>query len=276
MKPVYRSSNLIHYPVCPKKFHLSTQKEIERTRPMRDGLLFEGYLFGFKDSGEYSQFELEGRRLNKDGSERKMTDAQLETLERVKNRAELINNTFQFNGESFVKFSVEFPDFIIQGEADFIGEFIWKGQIIKGIVDLKYTGDIERNWNSRNSKVEFFQSVMYTFLELARRNKEKDLDLFTDSEPLPFFYLVVENNDYDNPLFKLIIVKVTRADLQWLWSKINQIHKAKDLGYPANDSQDNCLGQWGNSRCNYLQWCDEGRELISFEYEVEFSQLNEA
>jgi len=264
-KPVYRSSNLIHYPACPKKYYLSTLHDQKQTSAMRDGLLFEGYLFGFK-SGEKEQKELEGSK-------------KAVTLGQIRRIAEKVNDVFKFKGAKFNKYKIEFDDFILQGESDFRGHttnFVYSGEPVKGLVDIKFTADIDRNWNQRNSKPEYIQAPMYTFLELATEHQtSNELTLF-QKDPLPFYYLVIEKKYDEEPLFALIPVKVTREDLKWLWNKILQVHNAREIGYIANDNYDNCLGIGAYSgRCPYLQWCEEGRNLVAFNREVEFSQLNE-
>ena len=274
VKPTYRSSHMIHYDFCPQKFYLSTKHEQKRTKAMTQGLLFEGYLFGFEN--EAVQFHLEGRKYNKDGKERKMSEAQLANLERIKKKAAKIQEIFQFKGQKFKKYVIEYDEFFIQGELDFKGDFVYNGEPRTGIVDTKFTSDIDRIWNYKNSKGDYFQSVMYPFLELCERNKTQDLNLFKSDKPLPFYYLVVEDNDYEDILYKLIPVEVNKNDMKWIWRMILQIHKARELGYPAYNSIDNCLGVGAYSgRCPLLQWCKKGRNEINFEHKVVFSQLNE-
>lgn len=256
-KPIYRSSYIKHYFQCPKKYMLSTQHEQERTEAMRDGLLFEGYLFGFKNN---DQEELEGRKKPA-------------TLEPLKKKAEYIKNLFNFEGESFKKIVIEMDDFILQGELDFAGKFTHpkKGRLT-GIVDIKFTSSIEKIWNYKMSKADMFQSVMYPLLEMLESN-QKELNF---NEPLPFYYLVIENNNFEEPLWKLFPVIVTKQDLHWIWSRIKQIHNAKELGYPAKDDPENCIGIYPYSGvCKYLEWCKEGRDMITLGNEIIFASLDE-
>ena len=273
MKPSYHSSNLIHYPFCKRKFYLSMHHRQERTPAMRDGLLFESYLFGFR-SDEIRR-ELEGRRLNKDGKERKLTPPQEAKLDNIKRKANYIKDKYQFEGEPFKKYIVEFDEFTLEGESDFVGKAIIDGEEWEGIIDTKFTSSISKNWNSRNSKGEFFQSVMYPMLELAIRHNG-EIDLFTNRDPMQFAYLIIENNNFEVPLHEVIQVEVTRNDLKWLWNQIVDIHNARNFEYPADSTEENCLGVgYYSQKCPFLEHCPEGRSLIELNYKVKFSQLNE-
>ena len=54
-------SNLVNYFTCSLKYKLSYDNRIKQSEAMREGLLFEGYIFGFK-GGDTAQKELEGRK----------------------------------------------------------------------------------------------------------------------------------------------------------------------------------------------------------------------
>lgn len=47
--PLYHQSNLVHAFKCRRKFSLSLDNDIKKSRAMDDGNLFEGLVFGFKD-----------------------------------------------------------------------------------------------------------------------------------------------------------------------------------------------------------------------------------
>jgi hypothetical protein len=266
MKPTYRSSSLGHYVSCPYKYYLSTQYEMKTTSPMKDGLLFEGLFFGFKDKEHEN--EAKGTRYKKDGEPYKVLDVTLLKWDAMEKKAKKIYDTLKLEGEAFHRFDIEFPEYKLRGEADFIGEITYKGKRFKCLLDLKYTGDIERNWNYRNSKYEFLQACMYNTLWILE-NKGKEV------KPLPFIYLVVENNDFQEPMFKVIYVEVTNADCEWMMSIIDKIHTARKLEYQAKPSEDKCLGKGAYaSRCQYFQYCKHGRKLVDFDYKVIFGELN--
>src|SRR5690606_17245171 len=222
-KPVFHASNLKNYFECPKKMKLSERYELPSTQPQKEGLLFEGYLLGFKQGSTEDDI----RGIDPSDKRKGMKDA---TVAHIKSRANDIKN-FLGKGEPYVKMEYETDSYILQGEADFIGTAFYGNEEIKlAIVDLKYTGDIERVWNGRIFKHQYLQAVVYPYLYLQNFG-----------EVPPFIYFLVQDNP---PFFKQIIVEPTFEDFEWLESNINNI--SSDLFFSANASRELCLGQFGN------------------------------
>ena len=261
VKPIYRSSSLINYPQCPKKYDLSTKYDMERSDSMRDGLIMEGLTFGFKHKeGEESEKKLIGRK----------------NVDLMRRKAQQLNDIFQFDGKSYVTYEIEFDEFIVRGELDFVGDYTLNGERKSGILDLKYTKSIERLWNYRNSKAEFFQSAFYPMLRFL--HKHKDPSLLMEFEPEIFVYVVVENNNWEDVFYNTYSLMIDAESVMWAWNQLVTVHQAREIGYPADESNDLCLGFGAyGSKCSYLQHCTEGKSLILVQPQgghYEFSSLN--
>ena len=140
-KPVYRQSNIYNYFDCPYKFKLSQHHEIPSTTAMEDGRLFEAMVLGPKDEIEKS--ELLGKRRP-------------ETVESYTSAVEHIKKIF-IDGVSYKKMTYETDEWILQGEADFIGDIEISGKRYRTIADLKFTGSISRVWMEKIHKKDFLQ-----------------------------------------------------------------------------------------------------------------------
>jgi hypothetical protein len=242
-KPVYRSSNLIHYFTCPQKYKLSLEYPIEQNDAMREGLLFEGYVFGkFKEDNEK---DLIGKKHTK-------------TIDEIKKKAEYVKPYFD-KGEAFKLMKHETDEYILQGECDFVGTVNYQGEKIKAIADLKFTGDIHKNWEYL-TKEKCIQSALYPYLYFK-----------ITGERLPFIYIVVENK-YNTPIVKLIKVETDDKDFEWIQNVIDKVHN--DLFYYANVNIGTCInGYYG--RCDFVESCKAGREFIAQPVIVNFGKLNE-
>jgi len=241
-KKIFRTSYIKNYFTCPHKYLLSTQYELEQSDAMREGLLFEGYVFDkFKDNNEK---ELIGRKKE-------------QTINDIKEKADMVRPAF-VGGEAFRKLEYDNGKYILQGEADFIGTILYKNAGLEAIADLKFTGDISI-WNEANFE-QFMQAVTYPYLYFKETGKI-----------LPFVYFIIESK-YKDPLIKVIKVNVTEDDFALLEEKLNAIFL--DDFYPANPNYGTCIqGKWG--RCNYLEHCPAGREFIAQSVELNFSDIKE-
>lgn len=235
-------SNLVNYFTCPQKYALSYEHKIPQSDAMRDGLLFEGYLFGFK-GGEETQKKLEGRKKP-------------DTLQWLKDKADFVRPLFLTDltagavlaGEAYVKLS--YKD--LEGEADFIGMFDGELQI----VDVKFTSDIETIWNQKTRKHEFLQSVFYPYM--VYKNTKKIL---------PFTYLLVENSD--SGLIKKIRIEVTKEDFRELETILEMVQD--DCFLEPNYNA--CFSFYGKVRCDYANHCPYFRKKIQETKKIKYSDL---
>jgi len=241
----YRSSNISHYFYCPKAYKLSLEYQKEQSEAMREGLLFEGYVFGkFKEDNEK---ELIGRKRP-------------DTINLIKQKADLVKPLF-IKGEPFRKLLLKTSDYTISGEADYVGTTLFQGKGIECIADLKFTGNM-KVWDDLISlarKEDFIQAFIYPYLFYKETGKV-----------LPFIYCVIENN-FDNPLIKQIKFNTSIADFKWVSEMIETIHQ--DDFYYSNANYGTCVsGKYG--RCSYLEHCNEGRNFIAGEIEMSLNNLS--
>ena len=211
---------------------------------MRDGLLFEGYVFDkFKEDNEK---ELIGRKTPK-------------TIDAIKKKAEFIKKLFG-KGEPFRKLKYECDEYTITGEADFIGQVNFNGKKVKAIADLKFTGNL-KIWEDKLSlmkREEFIQAFLYPYLYYQET-----------SEILPFIYVCVENT-FDKPLFKLIKLNPTLSDFGYIVDTVERVHN--DSSYVPYAGYGTCVdGKWG--RCNFLEHCEHGRNFLGETVEFDLSNL---
>lgn len=250
-KPVLRQSNLQHYFTCPKKYQLALQYGdlTETTMAMRHGLIFERYVLGEKPDHNEADFKANvyGRIKG-------------ESLEYLKAQAEYAKPLF-LAGTPYVKLRHETDEFIFVGEADFIGEVLFKGEAVECIGDLKYTSNISEYWNKKQAKSEYLQAITYPYLLWKMTGKL-----------LPFIYVIVEDS-FENPLIKQIRVDVKVEDFEWIERVIRMV--VDDVWFEAVENANACLGFKAFGKCKFLQWCDEGKDLVCEPVELFFNQLME-
>lgn len=244
-KPNYRSTYLVNYFTCPKKYILSTEHKIETNDVMRDGLLFEGYVFDrFKENNED---ELIGRKKPA-------------TIEAIKTKADYVRKLF-VKGEPFVKLNYSCEDYTITGEADYIGNVVVNGEQVRCIADLKFTGNL-KIWDDKLSEMKrenFIQAYLYPYLWYQMKE-----------EILPFVYIIVENT-FETPLIKIIRFNPSFQDFGYIVDVVEKVNA--DNVYVANQGYGTCVnGKWG--RCDMLQYCQEGREFIAEPVEMDLSFLS--
>jgi len=150
-KPVYHSTDLRNYLICPMMMKLGREIELEPNTAMRGGLLLEGYVFGFKED----QKELEGRKREN-------------TLNKLKERAEILKPYFK-DGKPFQRIEHDFGDYILTGEVDYLAK--------DRMFDLKKTGKI-KTWLNKN-KNGMLQAVYYNLI-----------NFHNTGEILPFRYVI--------------------------------------------------------------------------------------
>lgn len=274
----YHTTGLSKYFNCPREFDLSTKIDIEiSSDAMTKGLLIEGYVLGFKDKLGYSEMDIRG--IDPKDKRKGMKDA---TVQPIKDRAKLIKPFF-VKGESFVSLFVEEKyKFMngLAGEADFIGEVLIEDWLIEDqgselheingkkyikkrvIADLKDTANIHKSYSYLNSKKDILQAVMYPYLWYRMTG-----------ELLDFVYMVCENNFKENLLMKQIYVPTVVENFEWLIRTIQAIDN--DIVKMAIPATWTCIkNQWGRN-CDYIEFCEHGRDLIGQSVKKDFQFLED-
>lgn len=256
VKPEYHQSRLKNYFKCPAMFKLSMEIEPEigtgTMNVLREGQLFEGYVFGFKDDKE--EDELIGRKKPA-------------TIQGLKDQAAHVAPIFD-NGASYQKILLTGKEYDLAGEIDFLGQLDWDyindytgmkhDAVGESINDLKKTGSISYVWSAFQRKIDFIQACMYTYIHFRNTG-----------DVLPFVYIIVEDT-YAKPIVKIKKIFFDGTSFAWLEKLINQVHN--DLFYHPHASFDSCEGGRGGSRCWWLQHCEKGRQYIG---EMEILHFND-
>lgn len=269
------SSNIKNYYKCPHLFTLSRAYDVEKSSSaLQAGLLFEGYVFGFKNAPGYSEFEIRGLKYNKPDKYGKVEINQRSgktdmAVEPIKKRAGFVRQFFD-NGKPFVKLEYDgnFRNGKLKGEADFIGE-VWVdvGLLDVGneetrqfhellprmakrrvIADLKDTGEIFYRWNFITKQTQVIQSILYPYIWFKMTGELVD-----------FLYFVVWNKSEN--IIKQIYFKTTMATIELAESLIAQLEN--DLLKRPRCNAQNCLKGEYNSPCEYISFCEDGRDLIA-------------
>lgn len=259
-KNEYHQSNLKHYFKCPAMFDFSMRIEPEIKAPtlnlFREGQLFEGYIFGFKEDKD--ETELIGRKKP-------------DTISAIKKQGEYVKPMFKNVENSYVKLKYKSKDYTLAGEADNIGHLDWDyirkytgekmNDLDESINDLKKTGDIKFVWSGLQRKRDSIQAIMYVYIHYK-----------ITGNILPFVFIVVEDT-YKRPIIKIKKVFIQESDFEWLETFIDKVHN--DLFYQQCPSFESCEGGRGVGRCWWLQWCDEGRKYIGRQELVQFALLED-
>jgi hypothetical protein len=275
MKLKISPSALANYNECPFRFHLSrelnAQKELEiaefstkelskrrmedMSEAMRQGLLFEGYLFNRFKGGDDERKLLEGSK--KDNS-----------LSFIRKQAEFVEKVF-VQGDDFLRVEYEAPHYLLRGEIDFFGEIDVDylsdicGEKLSpflkhSIIDVKRTGNIQRIWDVKTQREDFLQSLCYPYM-MWKKHGEK----------YPFFYLIVDA-EFEKPLVKIIEIDYSDFDFQFLEKLMNRV--ASDFWYNPVLSPDTCGGEkMLQTRCKYVQHCEHGRLYLGGHKLVKFN-----
>jgi len=174
-------------------------------------------------------------------------------------------------GKAYQYMEVESESSIVRGEADYIGDcdmdylreiaFDTKvPDIGKAIWDLKWTGDISRVWDFKNSKEDYLQAGFYPYMHWRKTG-----------EVLPFVYLVVDGR-YEVPIVRVVRLDVDMVDYEYFVEPL--VRKVEnDFMYWPRASKENCLGGYGEGQCMYLEWCEHGRKVIGGFRKMVFNQL---
>lgn len=245
-KPNFSPSSISTYIQCPyaKKLKDELNIKTEPTMAMREGLLFEGYLFGFKE-GVQSQAE---------GSKKAAG------LNFIQEQANFLKPIFKDGGQSFTWIETESKYWKLRGEIDYYGNVDIKllsdlcGQSIDqflsvSIVDVKYTSNIQKIWDAKSEREELLQSICYPYM-IWKNTGEK----------VPFFYLLVDNQ-FQKPIVRVQQIFYTDYDFEYIERMLNIC--SNDVFFEPKISDDTCGGQRQyQSRCRYAEYCEHGRAFI--------------
>ena len=244
-----RQYMLNNYLLCPRLFKLCQEFETKQTEAMLKGKIFEGLLFGFKSEDEKKELCL--TKLGKP----KTCVANYQT---ISDKLQGIFRGGKNHERIFIKYNDEYE---ISFEPDYVGDLliVHSGEVIRAIVDLKLTGDINKIWDYKSKKEDYFQAVSYTWAIWKKTG-----------EILPFYYFVVEDNDFDTPVYRLIEMIVTPEDLKWFEQLCDTALNDIFLEYNCN----HCLGTGKfDPRCRLIDKCEYGRNLIGGVERIVFSDL---
>ena len=237
-----RQSAYACYLNCNRSFKICQEMETPPSKAMIDGLIFEGLLLGWKSEEDKELCHTKAGKLNAPA-------VRLQVL------AEKVKRYFG-TGVHHQRIEVG----TTTGEPDFIGQFKPEDQFIEAIVDIKLTKDINKIWDWKNRKEEYLQAVSYTWLHLKKTG-----------EVLPFYYFVVEDNDYAEPIIRIIHMTVTEDDFKWF----EHLVFTADNDIFLEPNSEKCLGKSSfDPRCRYLEKCEHGRSLVGGKRLIHFGQLN--
>jgi len=246
--PVVRQSSLKLYRTCPKMFKLSLDNEIETSRTMAKGLLFEGYLLGFK------------------GDEHAIKGVGVKTKDKLKRLAGEVmfhkpydNKTIGdiiLESDAYVRQIYKTDDWALTGEADFIHPEI-------GIFDIKYTDNLQwSGWMKENvERWDRLQAIAYPYLWKKGTGK------------VPTFYYIIVEGKYEEPIIKTIDYTPNEKDFEWLENTIDIIVGDGEYRVNPGSYNDNCLQQaYGSARgrCKYLDVCEQKQKIFSGAHSLRF------
>lgn len=257
-----RQSNLRHLFDCSIKYRLSLTEELEQTKAMKMGLLFESIVLGEKKEGDIDEISSQ------------LTKA---TCDAVKKYADQVKAFFK-DGEVYKKINFKTNERQLSGEIDYFGEFEYQGNTYSGIVDLKLTGSIQKvwglgnenedyrlkPWEGKTKKQDFLQSFMYPYILMRNSGVINN-----------FYYFVVESGTIENmksnkPLIKVYDCTPTPDDFEWLESKIESALSIKSIQSLSPNKQ-HCLEcQFFKSRS-----CEIGVSEFSKMEKINLSDLGE-
>jgi len=251
-KPYYHQSTLTNYYICPHKMVLSKEHSIEQTEPMRNGLLFEFFALGMNP-----------RAKEKYGTEEDYAKALIgrktpATIDPLKKKAEFIKPIFLEPKNAFITLKYEDKEYFNGGEADYIGLVEYGGKVIECIADLKYTGSVA-GWRNYIKASDYFQSVYYSYIVWKMTNKI-----------LPFLYVIVDSN-FEIPIVSYKLMHFSKENLLQVKREVDFIHN--DIIRRPVCSYETCVKGPYNKPCDFLEWCEYGRELISDSKEIKFEEL---
>ena len=264
-----RQYMLNNYLLCPRLFKLCQEFETKQTEAMLKGKIFEGLLLGFKDEKEEKELCYTKDKKLKDKKKKDGTiipgeikkGVLKEPVKHYIELAEKLKHLF-INGEHHKRLFIPYnEEYQLSFEPDYVGDFLIEhtGEIVHARIDIKLTGDINKIWDYKANKEDYFQAVSYTWAGWK-----------ITGEILPFYYMVIEDNDFETPVYRLIEMVITPSDLQWFENLCDTA--LNDIFLEPNCNH--CLGTGKfDPRCRLISRCDHGRNLIGGVERIVFSDL---
>ena len=310
-KPTYSPSRLAHYARCPRAFSLSRDYESEikagTENIMREGQLFEGYVFGFKNDkdekgliGRKKPDTIDSIKRHADFV-RPIFETETKILERYYGAGSWItagrkavqlgrvnhfieedwsqDDTYllvknAITGNPYLKLSYETPGFIIRGEADYFGE-INLDALVSATLDFEILEHvrpgkmfIDLKYTGDISRVWDFNVAKEDYLQAVFYPY---MHWKKTGEIVDFAYVVVENM-YSVPIMRFIYMQITQEDFDYVERLIELVHN--DFLFLPDASKVNCLGSYGTGRCWFMPYCEHGRRIVGGLRKFNFSDLN--
>lgn len=281
------STSIKNYYHCPHKFTLSRKHIVEKVSDaIINGKLFEGYLLGFKELPGYSEFEVRGLQYNKDGvTLNGRAGKQDKTVQPIKDKADYYRQFFEVKeGTPFIPIEYDggFINGNLKGEIDYLGPHWINIEAIKQInlsgdevikhlgkfnkphvlrkvmVDVKLTNDIYWRWYLKR-QIQALQSILYPYIYHKMTGEIYD-----------FVYFIVW--DRFPTIFKQIYCRTTEKTFETAERLIDGLEG--DLFKKPDCDIDNCLKGEFNTPCEYIEFCEEGRDLVSSPAVIESALLD--
>lgn len=259
MKPTYRQSGIQNYFECPKKYELSLTFDMPASKAMKQGLLLE-YLIGGMNPRAKRDYPSDADYLKeiKNGLGAvglgEVQDISIQIPKFVK---------FLEKDNFFQEITAEFPEFNSAGEADYIGlvevEF-YNGEKkeLECIADIKFTTDASI-WLKKETSFDYLQAAFYPTIVFVATGKL-----------LPFLYVIGEAKTKP-PLIIPRLVYFFESDIKNLLRKVEIVHK--DFMFRPKTGENTCIKGKYNRRCEYLNWCEAGRQYLSGDMEINYEDL---
>lgn len=260
-----RYSNIKLYKECPKMFKLSLSNQGESSESQKKnfakGNLFEYFVTGQSSDPRDIESIIKKNKGRFDGMLKKTVDGLRDMAEDVKKHILEM---------SHVQFKISYdkdPRFILDSHIDLIGVLQFNelnnGKPFPAIADIKWTSNIEDVWDTKSSKDDFLQGLIYIWQVYEQTGSI-----------LPFVYIVCQKLN-DHTIVKPFVINSTPEDFSWI--KDNYIEPIlNDKTFKANPSEFNCLGRkMVKGKCRFINLCDEGKALMSKPSIVNFNSLNE-
>jgi len=310
-KPTYSPSRLSHYARCPRAFALSRDYQSEITagtqNVMREGQLFEGFLFGFKSDKDMDALIGRKKADTIDGIRRHADYVRpmFETDFKIKEKATgpgafmklgrkaialgrskcfieedwSLDDTYMLvqnviTGTPYMKMQHETPGFIIRGETDYFGPIN-----LDAVADIILDVDIAKKIEGKN----LFVDLKYTG-DIARvwdftGIKEDYLQSIfypymhwkKTGEVLDFAYVVTESK-YSIPIVRLIYMEIKEEDFAYVDKLVELVHN--DFVFKPHATKINCLGGYDTGRCWFMDYCEHGRRIVGGLRQFAFGELN--
>lgn len=162
------------------------------------------------------------------------------TIERFEKEVEILAGYFPKGGNAFQRIEADYKDVILTGEVDYMTSEIF--------YDLKRTKNFDY-WNKKNTLMDFFQGFYYPYVWNIKNNS------------IPEFKYIVYA--YELNLVKTYHIQNPAKQ----FGRVEELIE-KYLNEPFFDPNLSVCLNTGYGICDYLEWCEEGKELIACEVQI--------